>query len=703
MARQRPVEVHRSTSSTLPEHREPLIGREREVAFLAELVRRDDIALVTLTGAGGTGKTRLALAVASALVDEFPDGIHLVSLSPIRNPELIPSTIARAIGIEEAGDQPVLRNLHAYLRDKRLLLLLDNVEHLVSSAPLVTDLLTNSPGLIVLATSRVALRLTGEHVFPVSPLALPNLYALPAMEELARYPAVMLLLRRASAAAPDFTLNERNARDLAEICVRLDGLPLALELAAARLRILSPTALLARLSRGTAILTGGPRDLPDRQRTLRGTIDWSHDLLTLEQQRAFRSLSCFTGSFSLDAATAVIGGTGEAETEPSAAVLESVTSLVEQSLILPIETAGELRFTMLETIRQYAAERLAQSQEAEDVQARHARYFLDLIEAAEPGFFGGRQNAEEPGLEPDLDNLRTALQGAWEGGKTALALRLAAALAWYWYDHGYLSEGRHWLELVLAKDDRTDPAVTAKALIGIGALAHRQFNLTEAQSSLEQGLHLSREWSDVWHSILALINLGLVAHDQGDYARARHLHEESLQMSRAAGNDWGIGASLTNLAWAALFEEDFARARDVAEEALEFRRELNDTLGLAHTLYILGRIALEQREEPECRERLAKSVILFQQIGERWGIAACLETFAIADVSFGASRKRALLAARRWSAAERLREIIGAPLTPTDQSVHRRHQQVAREHIGEERWRHVWEESRAQPLKEPVA
>jgi predicted ATPase/DNA-binding CsgD family transcriptional regulator len=696
-AQQWPLTTSRIHPSNLPAQREPLIGRERELAAVRHLLQREDVGLVTLVGPGGTGKTRLALQVATDVRDVFADGACFVSLAPVRDPDLVVSTIARALGVEESGNQLVLTSLEVHLREKQLLLLLDNFEQVLKRAPLVADLLAACPGLTVLATSRASLRVSGEHEFVVPPLEVPKpgLGQSADLSLLEQCAAVGLLLRRARAACPGFTLTEANAAAVAEICVRLDGLPLALELAAARLKLLPPSALLARLGNRLEILTGGARDRPAHQQTLRDTIDWSYELLTGEQQRLFRHLGVFVRGFTLAAAQA-IGGRAD--------VLDVLGSLVDQSLLQP--TAGgddEPRFAMLETIREYAMEHLEDSGEAEVVSQRHAAFYLAMAEAAEPVLFGGQSAAWLARLEEEHDNLRAALQGAVARREGALALRLAGALAWFWYDRGHLREGRQWLDAVLADSGAAATAARAKALIGAGGIAHRQSCLVPAAAYLEAGLRLSRELGDAWHGALALINLGLVAHDQGDYGRARRLHEESLALYRASGDPWGIGMALNNMSWAALFEGDLARARSIAEDALALRRTLGDTLGLANTLYTLGRVAQAEGDEGHARAFLAEAIELFLKLGDRWGLAACLESLALARASGPHGADGDARAARLWGAAEAAREALGAPLTPGDRRIHERHQAVSRVRLGQSLWQAAWSAGRALPLLDALA
>ncbi|HSH78927.1 MAG TPA: adenylate/guanylate cyclase domain-containing protein, partial [Herpetosiphonaceae bacterium] len=432
--------------NNLPVQSTPLIGREQAVAALRDLLLRPGVRLVTLTGPGGTGKTRLGLQVAADLLDHFEHGVYFVNLAPISDPALVASAIAQPVAVREHGGKPLLESLKDYLRDKHLLLLLDNFEQVTAAAPLVADLLAAAPRLSVLVTSREVLHLYGEHDVAVLPLTLPDPGHPMPLERLTQYEAVRLFIERAQAARSDFAVTNENAPAVAEICYRLDGLPLAIELAAARIRLLPPQAMLQRLTSRLRLLIGGARNLPERQQTLRGAIAWSYDLLEQDEQTLFRRLAVFVGGFGLDAVEAVCNVPGDLDVD----VLDAVESLVGKSLLREAAAADEPRLGMLETIREYALERLDQGGEADETRRRHAAYFLQVAEEAEPQLAGRQQIAWLNRLELEHDNLRAALRWAIDCGDAATALRLVGSLSRFWHDRGYAGEGRQWLAQALA-------------------------------------------------------------------------------------------------------------------------------------------------------------------------------------------------------------------------------------------------------------
>jgi predicted ATPase/class 3 adenylate cyclase len=572
-----PLRTLEAYRNNLPLQPTPLIGREKEVSEVCDLLGGEATRLLTLTGPGGIGKTRVALQAAAVLLEDFTDGAFFVPLATLTEAELFFSAVAETLGVKETAEQPLDETLKDYLSERRLLLLLDNFEQVLEAAPSVTELLAGAPGLKVLATSRAPLGLYGEHEFPVPPLSMPDLKLQPLLERLTHYEAVRLFLERAQAVKPDFKVTNESAPAVAEICVRLDGLPLAIELAAARIKMLPPKAMLQRLSSRLKLLTGGARDLPERQRTLRATIEWSFALLDEGEQLLFGRLAVFSGGRTLEAIEAIC----DAEGDLSAEAFEGVSSLVDMSLIRQEEVpGGEPRFVMLETVHEFAREKLQESAEAEEIKRLHAQYFLTLAEEAYPELKGPDQLEWLERLEAEQDNIRVAFSWALERKEVEVALRMGGALSWFWWVRDYYSEGRGWLEEALAMDGRGSPEVRAMALAGAGGLAWEQGDLDRGQEACEEGLelleHEEREASEP--KLWLLLYLGWVALDREDYGRAKQLFEEELALSREMSDTWWIANSLLCLSGVSHSLGDFEKATELLEESMDLFREQGDKI-----------------------------------------------------------------------------------------------------------------------------
>jgi predicted ATPase/DNA-binding XRE family transcriptional regulator len=614
----------------LPPAPTTLVGREHAEAAATHLLLREGARLLTLTGPGGVGKTRLALQVARAARDRFADGVAFVDLAPLREARLVPSAIARALGVAEQRDRPLEATLAAHLREKRLLLLLDNFEHLLDAAADVATLRAACPGLRLLVTSRVALRLRGEQVYPVPPLALPAPGEALGLEALGRIAAVALFVQRARARRPDFALTEANAAAVAALCLRLDGLPLAIELAAARVVVLGPAALLERMDGALGVLTGGLRDLPARQQTLRDTFAWSYALLAPEAQALFRRLAVFAGGAALDAVEAVCLSEGPQAPD----VLGGLVALVNASLLLGEEGAdGAPRYRLLETAREFALEQLEASGGAEAIRQRHAAYYLALAEEADPWLGGTEQRTYLDRLDRELDNLRAALAWARAAEETELGLRLAVALISLWQDRGHVREGRAWLEAFVGRlaerDNQLQLApLRARALARASWLAVTHGDYQGAASLAEQSLALWRALGQTGNSSEALDTLAYVAAHEGDVARQEALLRESLALSQTHGDTRGSAVVLSWLGTLRRGADDLDGATALLEEGLALFREVGDTSGIAFALQYLGAVAAARQDYERAQALVEQSLALYLELGDSADVAYALGALA---------------------------------------------------------------------------
>jgi len=686
-----------------PLPRTPLIGRERELGAMKQVLLDPTTRLVTLTGMGGSGKTRLALQAAAELEPTFESRVFFVSLASITDPALVAAAAAESMGIHESGGRPFRDLMKEYLRANAgapILLVLDNFEHIMAASSLVVELLESSGALKVLVTSREALHVYGEHEFPVPPLALPDARQLESPDALLSNAAVALFAQRAAAVKPDFTVSRENARAVAEICSRVDGLPLAIELAAARVKMLPPHAMLARLESRLQLLTAGARDLPVRQQTLRKTIDWSYDLLNESEQKLLRRMGAFSGGCTLEGAEAVCN----TRMDLGADIFDVMASLVDKSLIVQTDDgAAEPRFTMLETIREYCLERLGEKAEGDAVRRAHAAYCLVLGEEGNPDLNESERTSWLARCEVEHGNFRAALDWLFHARNLEWAFRLCFALFRFWEMREHFAEGRARLETALRLSGSKYAKERAKASHYLAALINAQGDFVAAAHIAEQGLWIYRDLEDDWGVAISLNALAIGNRERGDYAKSQSLFEEALACWRSLADRDAIARCLNNLAnvvkaranygrarallqeaahifadlgdrsgaaWSLSQQGDIAReqgdlpaARDCYQEALAAFRGAGDWWGVARSLTDLGHVACELRDHATARATYGEGLDIFHNLGHKRGIALALEGFACSAWARGDAAGALSIAA----AAARVRQQIGAPLSPVQQ------------------------------------
>ncbi len=639
----------------LPPQLTHFIGREKVVAEVKAFVSVQR--LVTLIGPGGAGKTRLSLQVAHELLETFTDGVWFVELAPINEAGLIAQTVATTIGLHEEPGKSIGATLSDRLRARQALLILDNCEHLVQAAAQFADgLLRGCPDLHMITSSREGLGVAGEVLYRVPPLATPDPKHLPPLETMAQYEAVKLFVDRAASVKPGFTITDQNASAIAQVCVRLDGIPLAIELAAARAKMLTPDQIAARLDDRFRLLTGGSRTALPRQQTLRAAIDWSFDLLSIEERALMRRLSVFVGGWTLESAEAIGAGDGVEDY----AVLDILESLLNKSMVAAdLEQGHEARYRMLETIGDYALDKLVEAGEGDRIRQAHFDFLLNLAVAAEPKLMRGREQASWlDRLEIERDNLRAALEWAIKANRIEVAMHLATALGSFWNERGYFQEGRQWLEAGLAQRDRLPKDVLAQTLRAAGRLAGRQGDFDRAEAYAQESVTLWRELGDKAKLARALNTLAAVHSERGEVAGSAAYNEEVLQLSRELSDSWGVAQALSDVGWSAIFLGEYERGTPLLEESLALQRQLQDTFGIAWSALALGVARFLQSKIDPAATLMAESLQLFSALHNQWFIAGCLEVIA----GIAGARGQPQRAAQLLGAHDRLVETMGAKI-----------------------------------------
>ena len=661
--------------TNLPNQVTSFIGREPEMAEVVGLLERSR--LVTLTGSGGTGKTRLALQVAADLLDEYPDGIWFIELAPLSDPDLVPLTVAEVLRVRESPGEPIVQSIVESLQDKKVLLLPDNCEHLLDAAAHLTEaILRRCPRVKVLASSRETLGIAGETAFRLPSLSVPNPKLAQTAHSVSQYDAVRLFIDRAVLARSDFSVTHHNATALASLCHRLDGIPLAVELAAARVRAMPVEQIETRLDASFRLLTGGSRTALPRQQTLRALIDWSYELLKPPERVLLQRLSVFRGGWRLESAEAVCIG-GEIERWE---VLDLLESLVGKSLVMYDETGGIARYRLLETVRQYGRDRLAEAGEAIALPRRHSEHFQALVEEAYPKLRGPDQAEWFRRLDEESENVRATLEWSVAQADSPAGLRLASRLTRYWQTRSHFSEGRAWFSRALAAHDPTSQTVErADALQGAGTLAMNVGDYEPAGVYLSEALAIRRQLGNDTDISGTLNNLGSLALFERDFLASRRYLDESLLISRNAGDDRNTFIALNCLGNVADVMGDFEAARDHQIESIAISRKLGEHRGTAIGLFTLGLSVMKLGDLAEAKARLRESLTILQQLGDPNGTANVLEAIAGLSLRSGDAEHAAVL----WGAASALREAIGSPLPAGDLDEREQEVAQARQAIGD--------------------
>jgi predicted ATPase/class 3 adenylate cyclase len=681
-----------SRPNNLPVVLTPFVARERELAQIHELLSTGR--LVSLTGPGGTGKTRLSLQVSSDALMDFEDGVFVVMLAPVSDPDLVPSTIAETLALKEQGLRPITEIVKTYLANKNMLLVLDNFEQVVSAAPFVAEILTAAPRLKVLVTSRAALRISGEQEYPVPPMTLPHPDLLPSLEALTDSEAVALFSQRARAVKPDFEITEHNARTVADICWRLDGLPLAIELAAARIRLLSPEQMVKKLDAGLGLLSGGARDLPARQQTLRNAIAWSYDLLDESLRVFFCRVATFVGGWTFESVDAICNPDSELGVD----TLDALDALAEGNLVRPVETEeGETRFRMLQTIREFALEQFNATDESEDVRRRHAHFFLEFVEEQAPKLTADAKAIRAVDFEHD--NIRAALRWAIDRSESEVGLRLGSAVWRFWMLRSHLAEGRKWLtELLALPGSAPKTALRAQAIMALGSVTYWQNDFGPTRASYLEALEILREIDDRAGMVEALYNAGFVSLIENDPAGAREYYEQSRDLAAELGDELGLANAAWGLAMCAVRERDFERAQSLGNDALERYTALGNTFGMSVSRFVFFQVARFSGERQEAYRYLLGFQDDADILGHIGSTQSTMELLASLELESGNYEE----AVRLGGVAESLRETYGGGSPQALVEVEDPRPAV-RAVLGDRRTEELWEEGLAMSSDEAIA